>query len=100
MNRCALVLAALLATGTAVSAHHGYSTFFDPKDRTVELTGVIERISYGAPHVVIRLRVDNRVLYTVTWAEPGRLQHGEGINRPISRETFKRGDRLVVIGAP
>jgi hypothetical protein len=100
MTRFALALAAVIFTGTAVAAHHGYSAFFDPADRTIELTGVIERISYAEPHVVIRLRVDNRVLYTVTWGGPSHLQRGEAFNPLISRDTFKRGDRLVVIGAP
>jgi hypothetical protein len=93
-----LVLAVMLAAagGAAVHAHHSYAGFYDPKDRTMLLEGTLERILYANPHVVLTIRTGGSLLYTVTW------QSSQWVKRQanVEVETFKAGDRLVIIGAP
>ena len=52
------VLASLVVAGAAVvdlGAHHGYKTFFDPKERTTAIEGTLEQLLYANPHVVMPL---------------------------------------------
>jgi hypothetical protein len=87
---------ALLAAGGSLRAHHGYGAFFDPSEKTVAVEGEIERIAFGNPHVVMRIRTADSTIYTVVWQSAGWVEHYAG----ATRTTFRAGDHLVVIGAP
>jgi len=97
MRRLALALTtALLVTGGSLHAHHGYGAFFDPTERTVAVEGDIERIAFGTPHVVMRIRTADSTIYTVVWQSAMWVEHYAG----ATKSTFRAGDHIVVIGAP
>jgi hypothetical protein len=96
MGRLVLALIRAAAASGVLHAHHSYAGFYDPKDRTMLLEGTLERILYGNPHVILTIRTGGSRLYTVTW------QSSQWVKRQanVEAETFKAGDRLVIIGAP
>jgi len=53
-TRAAIVAASLALPATAALAHHGWGWTQDEESR---LTGTIEEISFGNPHMQIKLRV-------------------------------------------
>lgn len=96
MRRTVLaVVGAIILAGSSVPAHHGYSTFFDPKDRTVAVEGDLENLLYANPHVVMKIRADDAV-YTVTWQAATWVERNAG----VMKSTFQVGDHLIIIGAP
>ena len=97
MKRLALMLTtALVLWGGSLQAHHGYGAFYDPADRTVAIEGDIERIAFGNPHVVMRIRTADSTIYTVVWQSAMWVEH----NAKATRRTFRAGDHIVVVGAP
>jgi hypothetical protein len=89
----AVVLVATLIASAAVSAHHGYDDFY--KDRRVTVEGVLEGIVYANPHVTLKIRTEDGVLYTALWEGVNGVQRRGG-----TRTTFKAGDRIKVVGCP
>ena len=97
MRSAALCVIGILVAGiTSLQAHHGYSGFFDPKDRTVSVEGDLETIKYGNPHVVMTVRTADAMIYTVTWQSAYWVERQAG----VTRSTFHPGDHLIIIGAP
>lgn len=87
---------ALLFWAAPSFAHHGYTAFFSPMERTFTVEGDIERIQYSNPHVVFTINGDDGTVYTVTWQSPAwlkRIAH-------VTPDTFAAGDHLVIVGAP
>lgn len=89
----AVALAAALIAPSVTSAHHGYEDFY--KDRRVTVEGVLEDIVYANPHVTMKIRTDDGVLYTALWEGVGGVQRRGGTST-----TFKAGDRVKVVGCP
>ena len=98
MTRSVLAVVALvaLAGGASASAHHSYAGFFDPKERTVAVEGQLEGILYANPHVVMKIRVADSTIYTITWQARTWVERQAG----VTKSTFQIGDHLVVIGSP
>jgi len=90
------VAGALVAASVTASAHHGYSGFFDPKEKTVAVEGDLESLVYGNPHVVMKIRAADSTLYTATWQSAYWVERQAG----VSRSTFHAGDHLIVVGVP
>jgi hypothetical protein len=90
------VLGGLVLVGGSVQAHHSYSAFFDPQQRTVAIEGDLESLRYANPHVVMQIRTKDAILYNVTWQSAAWVER----QAAVTRTTFKIGDRLMVIGAP
>ena len=90
------VVGTLMLAGTSARAHHGYSSFFDPQERTVAVEGQLERITYRNPHVIMMLRAPDSTLYTITWQGATWLER----QASVTPSTFRIGDRLIVVGAP
>jgi hypothetical protein len=88
-----IVLVATLIASAAASAHHGYDDFY--KDRRVTVEGVLEDIFYANPHVTMKIRTDDGVLYTALWEGVNGVQRRGG-----TRTTFAVGDRVKVVGCP
>jgi hypothetical protein len=96
MRQVLLAAGALIVAGSAVSAHHSYSGFFDPKERTVAVEGTLEHMLYANPHIVMKIRAADSTVYTVTWQAVTWAERNAG----VTKETFTVGDKLVVVGAP
>ena len=97
MKRLVLAIAGVLLLATsAPRAHHGYTTFYHPQDRTVAIEGNLESLLYANPHVVMKIRAANSEIYTVTWQAATWVERNAG----VTKATFSVGDHLIVIGAP
>ncbi len=91
--RARMALAALpvaaLALPAATSAHHGWNW---TQAEESQISGTIEEISFGNPHMHIKLRTDNG-LWAVDLSPPIQArQSGFG------PEAAKVGDRVVLTG--
>jgi hypothetical protein len=96
------VLSGLVLLGTSVSAHHSHSDFLLDRDATVE--GIIVGIQFQNPHVLIAIRAADATLYIVEWQAAHWLKgHAElvtPVNGPVTSDTLKVGDPIVVVGCP
>jgi hypothetical protein len=92
------VVGALILAGDSARAHHGYADFYLPTERTVAAEGNLrlERLLYANPHVVMKIRAADATLYTVAWQAPSWVYRAAR----VTKDTFKVGDHLIVIGAP
>ena len=88
----AALMATLLAPVVAL-AHHGYDDFY--KDRRITVEGVLEDIVYANPHVTMKIRTNDGVLYTALW----EARHGVE-RRGGTPTTFNTGDRVKIVGCP
>jgi hypothetical protein len=91
MNTIALRLSVLaaLALPAAALAHHGWGWTEDEESR---LTGTIEAITFGNPHMHIQLR-QGTALWSVDLSPPIVAQ-GSGFNASVA----KAGDEVVLTG--
>ncbi len=94
-----LTLFLLFSSGASlVSAHHSNVAMFDTSQK-IEVTGVIEQISWRNPHGYILFRVDDG-------AGNSRLWRAETIaasvmrNRGIQGDAIEVGDRVTIAGSP
>ena len=88
LARCLLASAAL-ALPAAAAAHHGWGWTQDEESR---LSGTIQSISFGNPHMHVKLRNDAGV-----WAvdlSPPIVAQGSGFGPGAARA----GDRVVITG--
>jgi len=85
----------VLITNGLVHAHHGYSDFFDPKERTVMVEGTLEHLVFANPHVVMKIRTADATVYELTWQSPNTMNRGG-----VTVSTLALGDVLTVVGAP
>src|SRR5688572_10337256 len=92
----AVMIVVILTASVDARAHHGYATFFDPKDRTVAIEGALESLVYANPHIVMKIRAADSTVYTVTWQAATWAERNAG----VSKSTFTVGDHLIIIGAP
>ena len=92
-SRARLALAALpvaaLALPATLAAHHGWSWTETEESR---LSGTIEEISFGNPHMHIKLRAENGT-WEVDLSPPIQAQRSG-----FGPEVAKVGDRVVLTG--
>jgi hypothetical protein len=89
-------LFALLGTmlaGMPIQAHHGYSAF--ERENTVTIEGNIEEIKYMNPHSILIVKTSAPQMYTVEWLSLPQLRRAG-----ITYDTLKKGDHVVLTGAP
>jgi hypothetical protein len=87
--RRTLAFAAALALPTAAAAHHGWAWTQDQESR---LSGTIQSISFGNPHMHLQLRNDQG-----TWEvdlSPPIVAQGSGFGPGAA----KAGDRVTITG--
>ena len=85
----ALALAAALALPAAAAAHHGWAW---TEERETRLSGTIQSISFGNPHMHLQLRNQ-----AGTWEvdlSPPIVAQGSGFGPGVA----KAGDRVVITG--
>lgn len=56
---------------------------------------MLEEIRYANPHVTLKIRSDDGILYTALWETMNGVQRRGG-----TRTTFKAGDRVKIVGCP
>ena len=76
-----------------IQAHHGYSAF--ERENTVTIEGNIEEIKYMNPHSILIVKTTDSQMYTVEWLSLPQLRRAG-----IDYDKLKRGDHVVVSGAP
>jgi hypothetical protein len=82
---------AMLAT--AVYAHHSYPDFL--LDQTATVEGTIESIQFENPHVLLKIRTADSIVYTAEWEAARSLK-----TTAVTSSTLRVGDHIVVIGCP
>ena len=88
------VMVLLVLAGSSARAHHSYSNFLLDQKITVE--GELEELKYSNPHVMLKIRTDEGVVYTAVWQAASWLQY----HAHVTLTTFRVGDHLIVSGAP
>jgi uncharacterized protein DUF6152 len=87
------LVAATILPGVPAKAHHGYSAF--ERENTVSIEGNLEAIQFMNPHSILMVKTNDSQMYTVEWLSlPQLRRYG------IGYDTLKRGDHLVLSGAP
>jgi hypothetical protein len=98
MTRKSLVIIVLLATGSAVMAHHSFPTYYF-EQQMVTITGELVEFDYRAPHAWVKVKAhdDSGVeqVYAAEWSNPNRLAR-DG----VTKTTLQIGDRVIVAGSP
>jgi len=93
-----VVLLALLVSGTTLTAHHSFPSYYF-EEQMVTITGELVEFDYRAPHawVKVRARDDHGVerVYAAEWSNPSRLAR-DG----VTKTTLNIGDQLIVAGSP
>ena len=84
----------LVLTRSSVYAHHDHPDFLLGQNVSVE--GALEQLTYANPHVLLRIRTAQGVLYTAEWQAASWLQY----HAHVTLTTLRVGDRLVVTGSP
>lgn len=75
-------------------AHHSYSTNYDSNNpRTV--TGVIQSVRYGSPHVQMTLQGADSQTWTIEMPSPPRAQQ-----RGLTESFLRVGSTATVVGYP
>ncbi|MFP2927257.1 DUF6152 family protein [Pyxidicoccus sp. 3LG] len=85
-------LAALCISGGAL-AHHGWSSY--DSERTLKLTGVIQKSGYENPHGFVDLDAAKEGKWHVVLAPPSRME-----SRGLPESALKEGARVTVEGYP
>ena len=89
-----LILVLVVLAGSSAHAHHSHSGFL--LDQKVSVEGALEQLTYANPHVLLRIRTAEGVLYTAEWQAASWLQY----HAHVTLTTLRVGDRVVVIGSP
>jgi hypothetical protein len=66
MRRTVLVFVAavVLVSGAAIKAHHSYAEF---SDHNVSIEGMLEKVLFANPHVMLTIRTKDSSVYTALW---------------------------------
>ena len=84
----------LVLAGTSVHAHHTHPDFLLGQTATVE--GTLEGLTYANPHVLLKIRTAEGVVYSAEWQAASWLQ----LHAHVTLTTLRVGDQLVISGAP
>jgi hypothetical protein len=88
------ILGILVLAGIPARAHHGHPDFLLGQNVTVE--GTLEELWYANPHVLLKIRTGDGVVYSAEWQAASWLQ----FHAHVMLTTLRVGDQLVVSGAP
>ena len=93
MKRTALTSTlALLLTASSVIAHHSYGDY--DRNAPVTLEGIVKRVQWGNPHVVLTLESQTKGEYSIEWAAVFQLAR-----QGIDTAPVKVGDHLIITGS-
>jgi hypothetical protein len=88
------VIGILVLAGVSARAHHFHADFL--LDQTVTVAGTLQELRYANPHVVLKIRTADGVVYSAEWQAASWLQY----HAHVMLTTLRVGDQLVVSGAP
>jgi hypothetical protein len=88
------VIVILFLAGIPARAHHSYPAFLLQQKVSVE--GQIEELRYANPHVVLKIRTAEGVVYSAEWQAASWLQY----HAHVTLTTLRVGDHVIVVGAP
>ena len=86
-----LTLAAVVLAAASLNAHHSYAVF--DREHLVSIDGVIERVVFGNPHVILAVRAAD-VTYNVEWGNLNQM-----IRTNVASTTLVAGDHVIVTGS-
>ena len=93
-----LVVAVLLAAGSAAYAHHSYAATYDTS-KEIKIEGKIVQFMYRNPHSFVHIEAadDKGTLqrWAIEWSGGGQLA-----NQGVTKDSLKVGDRVVITGRP
>lgn len=89
-----VVLGILILTAISARAHHAHVNYL--LDQKVTVDGTLQELKYANPHVVMKIRTADGVVYTAEWQAASWLQ----FHAHVSLTTLRVGDHVVVTGAP
>lgn len=101
MSRLLTLISALLIFGLfagSTFAHHSTVALFDG-DQTIEVTGVIEQVSWRNPHGYILFRVEEDSGESRLWRAE-TISYSVMRNRGVQGDEIKVGDTITMAGAP
>jgi hypothetical protein len=75
-------------------AHHSHPDF--RLDQKVTIEGQVEELRYANPHVVLKIRTAEGVVYSAEWQAAWWLQ----LHAHMTLTTLRVGDHVIVTGAP
>jgi hypothetical protein len=84
----------LVLAGIPARTHHSYPDFL--LDRKVSVEGKLEELRYANPHVVLKIRTAEGVVYSAEWQAASWLQY----HAHVTLTTLRIGDHVIVSGAP
>jgi hypothetical protein len=90
--RIVTVAGLLLASATALSAHHDMGRLFDTS-KLVTLRGTLTRVEWREPHVILRLETRRDDGSTTSWRIETRNPRGLA-QAGVDRTSFAIGERL------
>jgi hypothetical protein len=88
------VIGIVVLAGISARAHHAHTDFL--LDQTVTVEGNLEELRYANPHVVLKIRTAEGVVYLAEWQAASWLQY----HAHVMLTTLRVGDQLIVSGAP
>jgi hypothetical protein len=80
--------------GISAHAHHGHTDFL--LNQTVTVEGTLDELRYANPHVVLKIRTAEGVVYSAEWQAASWLQY----HAHVMLTTLRVGDHVIVSGAP
>jgi len=84
----------LVLAGASVHAHHTHPDFLLGQTATVE--GTLEELRYANPHVLLKIRTAEGVVFVAEWQAASWLQY----HAHVMLTTLRVGDQLIITGAP
>jgi hypothetical protein len=94
MRRSLAIIGILVLAGIPARAHHSHPDFL--LGQTVTVEGTLEELWYANPHVLLKIRTGEGVVYSAEWQAASWLQ----FHAHVMLTTLRVGDRLAVSGAP
>jgi hypothetical protein len=88
------VIVILVLTCISARAHHSYPDFL--LDQSVSVEGMLQELRYANPHVVLKIRTAEGVVYSAEWQAASWLQY----HAHVMLTTLRVGDHVIVWGAP
>lgn len=88
------VIVILVLAGVSARAHHSYADF--RLDQKVTVEGTLDELKYANPHVVLKIRTAEGIVYSAEWQAASWLQ----FYAHVTLTTLRAGDHVIVTGAP
>ena len=90
----------LLASSSAVLAHHSFTAAYEAGKR-ITVEGVVKEFVWRNPHSFVRVDVTTKDGKTETWnLEWGSSTQLSASKFPVTRTSLKFGDKIVASGEP